>query len=256
MMFEEEFAHLFCAVADPFRKLLVRYHEAIRRVRGNEQQCMKIVQNHHRELEEFTRQLKEQKYSQAEIDCQMDKHSAQLLEYDMQLESWFDHWAGQNVLMVQADHLLVEENHRRIRENARREEHDRQGHRRWFKEHSHWVQNHTRWAQVHNRCAQEYNIWVQTYDRFVQEQGRKLGEYKELFAKQAHFSRKIGNYQITRYFEEIERLNDAVGDSVEEAAGYATELNDSGMTLREGQGSVEGMEQMAAKARRQWRHTQ
>jgi hypothetical protein len=97
---------------------------------------------------------------------------------------------------------------------------------------------------------------VQTYDRFVQEQGRKLGEYKELFAKQAHFSRKIGNYQITRYFEEIERLNDAVGDSVEEAAGYATELNDSGMTLREGQGSVEGMEQMAAKARRQWRHTQ
>jgi hypothetical protein len=98
---------------------------------------MKIVQNHHRELEEFTRQLKEQKYSQAEIDCQMDKHSAQLLEYDMQLESWFDHWAGQNVLMVQADHLLVEENHRRIRENARREEHDRQGHRRWFKEHSH-----------------------------------------------------------------------------------------------------------------------
>jgi hypothetical protein len=130
MMFEEKMANIR-ARDDPLHKLVVRYHEAINKVRANEQQCMKTVQDYHSELEEFTRRVKDQKPSQDELDRQMDEHSDQLKVYDMHLAFWFDIRAKENDLMVHNNNCLVEDNNRRIQE----------------------IMENARWVEEHNRNA-------------------------------------------------------------------------------------------------------
>jgi hypothetical protein len=235
----EEAAADIRTVNESFYRTMVHHYEATKKVRSDELQWMRKIQNYHWGLERFPAYVIEKKLSQAETDRQMDKHSAQLLEYDMQLKAWFNHRGQENVGMIRCNNRAVEENVRRYQENVRREEHDRRGHSRWFKDHDRWLLDSARRTKDHNRWVQEYNFWVRTFDRFSQERSRNLKEYRELFTKQAHFSRTVGNYQVFRFFEEVEALNDAA-DSVKKSPYYASEHKDNEEAWHDHQNHVEG----------------
>ncbi len=232
MTFEEAMADIR-TLNHPLCKIMVKYHEATNIVRSDELQWMRTIQSYHCELRQFLRLVKEKRLSLDELDQQMDMHSAQLREYDVQLTAWFDHRGQENAIMTRGNDHVLEENVCRYQENVRREEHDRRGHSRWFKDHARWLLDHARRAKEHNRWVLEYDLWVLTYDRFSQQRSRNLKEYKELFIKQAYFSRSIGNYQIARFFEEVERLNDAACDSVKEEPSHASKLNNNRETLQD-----------------------
>jgi hypothetical protein len=237
MTFEEAAADIR-AVNESFYRAMVQHYEATKKVRSDELQWMRKIQNYHWELERFPAYVIEKKLSQAETDRQMDKHSAQLLEYDVQLKAWFNHRGQENVGMIRCNNRVVEENVRRYQENVRREEHDRRGHSRWFKDHDRWLLDSARRITDHNRWVQEYNFWVRAFERFSQERSRNLKEYRELFTRQAQFSRTVGNYQVFRFFEEVETLNDAA-DSVKKNPYHASEHKDNEEALYGHQNYVE-----------------
>lgn len=213
----EEAAADIRAVNEPLYRSMLRHHETVKKVRSDEVKWMRTMQTYHWQLERFPAYVTEMGLSEAETDRHMDEHSARLLAYDKHLEAWSAHRTEEEASMSRCHGRAVEENVRRQQENARREELARRGHRGWFPDHeSGETTDHEDCVKEQRRWEMEYGFWERTFDDFAQERVRNVAEYEALFARQAQFHRVVGNYQILRFFEEVERLNSTACDGVEE----------------------------------------